>query len=114
MASHIFSAATILLVLCLPIYSADTPAIAPNSDPTYQQLRNLTLSGEAVSVTNFTLKRDAGRFNLRSGTLCFVTPVTAGAPSSRPAPYCFQSLSDQFQGRRPRITNQISDRRQPS
>jgi hypothetical protein len=75
MASHIFSAATILLVLCLPIYSADTPAIAPNSDPTYQQLRNLTLSGEAVSVTNFTLKRDAGRFNLRSGTLCFVTPV---------------------------------------
>ena len=55
--------------------AADAPAPGPNSDPTYQQLRNLGLGGEAVSVTNFTLKRDAGRFNLRSGTVCFVTPV---------------------------------------
>jgi len=28
---------------------------APNSDPTYQQLRNLSLGSEAVSVSNFTL-----------------------------------------------------------
>jgi len=51
------------------------PAPVPNSDPTYQALRNLTLSGEAVSVTNFELKRDAGTFHLHSGTVCFVTPV---------------------------------------
>jgi hypothetical protein len=47
----------------------------PNSDPTYQVLRNLTLSGEAVSVTNLDLKRDAGTFHLRSGTVCFTAPV---------------------------------------
>ncbi len=54
---------------------AQTAAPAPNSDPTYQVLRNLTLSGDAVSVTNFELKRDAGKFILHSGTFCFVTPV---------------------------------------
>jgi hypothetical protein len=48
---------------------------APNSDPTYQQLRNLTLSGEAVAVNNFKLKRDAATFHLRSGTVRFVPPV---------------------------------------
>jgi hypothetical protein len=56
--------------------AAENPAPnAPNSDPTYQQLRNLTLGGEAVSVHNFDLKRDAATFHLRSGTVCFVTPV---------------------------------------
>ena len=75
MASRISLAAAILLASFLPLYAADTPAPAPNSDPTYQQLRNLTLSGEAVSVTNLTLKRDAGTFHLHSGTVCFVTPV---------------------------------------
>ena len=59
----------------VPLHAADTPASGPNSDPTYQQLRNLTLSGEAVSVSNFDLKRDAGTFHLRSGTVCFVPPV---------------------------------------
>jgi hypothetical protein len=48
---------------------------APNSDPTYQQLRNLTLGSESVTVNNVTLKRDAATFRLRSGTLCFVSPV---------------------------------------
>jgi len=48
---------------------------ASNSDPTYQALRNLTLSGESVSVNNLELKRDAGTFHLRSGSICFVAPV---------------------------------------
>ena len=48
---------------------------APNSDFTYQQLRNLGLSGEAVSVNNLTLKRDAATFHLHSGTVCFVAPA---------------------------------------
>ena len=74
MASRIFFAATLLASL-IPLYAADTPAAAPNSDPTYQQLRNLTLSGEAVSVGNFELKRDAGTFHLHSGTVCFTAPV---------------------------------------
>ena len=74
-APRILFAATILLALFLPLYAADNPAAALNSDPTYQQLRNLTLGGKAVSVTNFDLKRDAGTFHLHSGTVCFVTPV---------------------------------------
>ena len=55
--------------------SVENTSPAPNSDPTYQALRNLTLSGESVSVNNLELKRDAGTFHLRSGTICFVTPV---------------------------------------
>jgi hypothetical protein len=74
MASRIFFAAIILFAWSLPLY-ADNPPLGPNSDPTYQQLRNLTLGGEAVSVSNLSLKRDAGTFHLRSGTVCFVTPV---------------------------------------
>ena len=54
---------------------AQNAAPAPNSDPNYQALRNLTLSGEGVSVTNFELKRDAGTFHLHSGTVCFTAPV---------------------------------------
>ena len=50
-------------------------ASGPNSDPTYQALRNLTLGSEAVSVNNLELKREAGTFHLRSGTVCFVAPV---------------------------------------
>jgi len=75
MRSPILFATTILLASFLPLYAADTPAAGPNADPTYQQLRNLTLSGEAVSVSNFDLKRDAGTFHLHSGTVCFVAPV---------------------------------------
>ena len=75
MRSPILFATTILLASFLPLYAADAPAAGPNADPTYQQLRNLTLSGEAVSVSNFDLKRDAGTFHLHSGTVCFVAPV---------------------------------------
>src|SRR5215472_3546145 len=57
------------------ISSAVAQPPAPNSDATYQQLRNVTLSGDAVGVTNLTLKRDAGTFHLKSGTICFLAPV---------------------------------------
>ena len=75
MPSRILITSAILLASVFALYAADSPPITPNSDPTYQQLRNLTLGGEAVSVTNFTLKRDAGTFHLHSGMVCFVTPV---------------------------------------
>jgi len=75
--------AVILSVLLLPAHAANSsgdnpaaaPAAPPNSDPTYQQLRNLTVGGEAVSVSNFELKREGGTFHLHSGTVCFVNPV---------------------------------------
>jgi hypothetical protein len=65
---------------CVPVLRAQTatPASAPagpNSDPTYQALRNLTLGGEAVSVNSVQFKRDAGTFHLHSGVVCFVAPV---------------------------------------
>jgi hypothetical protein len=58
------------------VSSAQTPpAVGPNSDPVYQQLRNIGLGSDAVSVKDFDLKRDAATFHLHSGTVCFVTPV---------------------------------------
>ncbi len=55
--------------------SAQNAATGPNSNPTYQALRNLTLGSESVGVNNLELKRDAGTFHLRSGTVCFVNSV---------------------------------------
>jgi len=68
----IFSLAGLLIASAA---CAQSSATGPNSDPTYQALRNLTLGSETVSVTNFDLKRDAGTFHLRSGTVCFVSPL---------------------------------------
>ena len=64
-----------ILTLTGSFSAAQAAPPAPNSDPTYQALRNLTLGGEAVSVSNFDLKRDAATFKLHSGTVCFVAPV---------------------------------------
>jgi len=72
---RIFFGAILILAPSFSILALDTPAAGPNSDPTYQQLRNLTLSGEAVAVSNLNLRRDAATFHLRSGTVCFVAPV---------------------------------------
>jgi len=46
----VFPPLAVLIPLAV-IAGAQNPA--PNSDPAYQALRNLTLSGEAVSVSNF-------------------------------------------------------------
>lgn len=61
-------------VVLLALTSGLWAQSAPNSDATYQQLRNITAS-EAVEVKDLTLKRDAATFHLRSGTLCFLAPV---------------------------------------
>lgn len=65
----------VLLFSPLEKVRGQNAAPAANSDPTYQALRNLTLSNEAVSVSNVEFKRDAGTFHLRSGAVCFVTAV---------------------------------------
>ena len=70
-AAFIVTLAAILLASCM----AQNPAPGPNSDPTYQALRNITLAGDSVSVSNVDLKRDAATFHLRSGTICFVPAV---------------------------------------
>jgi hypothetical protein len=70
----LFLAVPALLFAVAPV-AAQHSAPGLNSDPTYQALRNLALGGEAVSVSNLDLKRDAGTFHLRSGTVCFVASV---------------------------------------
>jgi hypothetical protein len=67
-----------LFLACLLVIGSvanSQQAPAPNSDPTYQQLRNISFNGDAVAVNNLTLKRDAGTFHLHSGTVCFLAPV---------------------------------------
>ena len=64
--------ATAFFIPGVPVARAQAGA---NSDPNYVALRNITLGSEAVSVSNFDLKRDAGTFRLKSGTVCFVPPV---------------------------------------
>ncbi len=63
-------------LLCSSALAVENPPTpAPNSDATYQQLRNINLGSEAVTVKDLTLRRDAATFHLRSGTVCFVSPV---------------------------------------
>lgn len=47
----------------------------PNTDATYQQLRNVGLSGEVAAANNLVLKRDAATFTFKSGTFSFLAPV---------------------------------------
>jgi hypothetical protein len=48
---------------------------SPNSDPAYQQLRQIGLGSDAFSVHDLVLKRDAATFIFKSGTLVFLAPV---------------------------------------
>jgi hypothetical protein len=59
----------------LVVVSTGWAQTGANSDPMYTALRNLSLGSEAVSVTNFDLKRDAGTFRLNSGVICFAAAV---------------------------------------
>jgi hypothetical protein len=66
-----------LAVVCLLAVasSSQTAAVGPNSDPVYQQLRNVGLGSESVTVKDFELKRDGVRFHFHTGSFCFVAPV---------------------------------------
>jgi Peptidase family M1 domain len=71
----IFLAFAGLSLASVPAQAQAAAPAGPNSNPSYQALRNLTLSGEAVSVSNLDLKREEGTFHLRSGTVCFTAAV---------------------------------------
>ncbi|MGH9713221.1 MAG: M1 family aminopeptidase [Candidatus Acidiferrales bacterium] len=65
-----------------PVPPQTTSPRAPNSDPVYLQLRNITAGGKAITVKDFVMKRDAGTFTFQSGNFFFLTPVegkTTGA-----------------------------------
>src|SRR5215467_4173350 len=63
------------VALFCPVAQQTYAQTSANSDQNYVALRNITLGSEAVSISNFDLKRDAGTFHLHSGTVCFVPPV---------------------------------------
>ncbi|HUO61624.1 MAG TPA: M1 family aminopeptidase [Candidatus Acidoferrales bacterium] len=65
----------LLLISATQILSSQNAPISANSEPTYQTLRHVKVSGEAFQVSNLVLKRDVGTFTLNSGTLCFLEPV---------------------------------------
>src|SRR5713101_3460202 len=65
----------VVSLVALVSHGQTPPSVGPNSDPVYQQLRNIGLGNESVVVNNFELRRDAATFHLHSGTVCFVTPV---------------------------------------
>jgi hypothetical protein len=65
----------VVIVLFAGRLAGQTAPSTPNSDPTYQQLRNIGVGSEAVSVKDFTLKRDAAIFHLHSGNVCFLSAV---------------------------------------
>lgn len=63
-----------LLFVSIAAGAFEPAKLAPNSHDLYKQLRNLTLGTEAVTLSNFQLKRDAGVFTL-TGTVCFAQPI---------------------------------------
>lgn len=75
--AHLYRLGAIaVLVVAAPFAAGqNTPPTGPNSDPTYQQLRNMTLGGESIAIESYDLKRDAATFHLKNGTVCFTAPV---------------------------------------
>ena len=69
-----YAVASVILV-CAWISGSSRACAQGNSEPAYVALRNTSLGTEAVSVTNVELKRDAGTFRFKSGTVCFIAPV---------------------------------------
>ena len=65
----------IILFSAFSLMAIELNSPGPNSDPAYVQLRHVQTSGEAYSVQNLKIVRDAGTFELRSGTVCLLAPV---------------------------------------
>jgi hypothetical protein len=63
--------ATILVVFSLVAHAQK----APNANAAYQQLRGLMPGGASVTVSNLSLKRDAGVFTFKSGSFQFYGEV---------------------------------------
>ena len=79
---HVLGIARLFSISLLLVTLRTEAQIAPNSDANYQQLRNITMSGEAMGADGLTLKRDVATFQLRSGNICFLKAVngrTTGA-----------------------------------
>src|SRR5688572_3230358 len=56
-----------LALLLVSTYLAQSTTPPPAADPVYTQLRSLKLSGETVTVSELTMRRDAGVFFFHRG-----------------------------------------------
>ena len=72
---HIISAQELKQRPAPPHFQPQVPRALANNDATYQQLRAIGLSGEAIPVSGFRLKREAATFTFRSGTFYLLAPV---------------------------------------
>ena len=75
MSRHFIAIQLFAMLVCLFCASLAPAQSGANSDGTYLALRSLTLGPESVAIANYDLKRDAGTFRLRAGTVCFLAPV---------------------------------------
>jgi hypothetical protein len=67
---------TVLFLFTISLTSlGQQSSTAANSDPTYKQLREITIGSESFALKDFVLKRDAGTFTFRSGNLTFLSAV---------------------------------------
>lgn len=62
-------------MLCLVLGHVMPAIIIFGSTPLYKQLRNIALNGNAVSVRNLVLERDAAVFTFKEGTFYFLEAV---------------------------------------
>lgn len=68
---RLLAAVSLLSSACAPLPAQH----APNSNPFYQQLRNLLPAGEVIQVNNFTMHRDAATFTFSRGDFAFFGEV---------------------------------------
>src|SRR5262245_36528378 len=69
---------SILLLLC--VKSSATPPT--ERDASYTQLKSAKVSGEASTVTQLTLQREAATFLFKSGDFYFLEPVMGKVPGA--------------------------------
>jgi len=67
--------ASLVLLSAVHSYAADAALAQANVNPAYQQLRHIHTADIAYEIHNYTLVRDVGTFQLKSGTLCLLAPV---------------------------------------
>ncbi len=95
-------------LICASAFGIENAAPAANSEPAYVQLRHIQTAGEAYEVKDLKLVRDAGTFELRSGTLCLLAPVqgmVTGAVFRGTGSFSLQSSDPREQNQMRLLTN---------
>ena len=73
--SHVRSACLLFFIFLLGANPKLHGQHSPNSNPYYQQLRNIVPGNEVIAVSNLELHRDAATLTFRHGSFAFFTEV---------------------------------------